>query len=376
MDERLFTICATCTFGLESVVKKELNALGYTVSSSDEGVLETTGTAKDILRLNMNLRCADRVLIKLASGSAQSFDELFELAENTQWENILNKNSAFDVAKVSCVRSKLMSQPDCQRIVKKAIVNRLMRKFKTATLKESGEYYPIFVKLRNDIATLYLNTSGDGLNKRGYRIAAGEAPIKETLAAGIIMLTNYSPEKQFADVMCGSGTLVIEAAMIAAGMAPGLHRSFAVENWGMLNEADRTELDAEAMSRVINPPLRLLGSDIDPHMVKLSVANAKAAGVSEFTSFQKLDMAQFRSRKKCGVMAVNPPYGQRLGNKKSDEKLYRAFGEMYAQLSDWELAVICADPGFEKAFGSKSQKNRKLFNGNIKSYLYFYGINM
>jgi len=368
-----YDVCCTCTFGLESVVKKELKDMGFEVTSTRDGQVHTLATSSQIIWLNMSLRSCDRVLILIGEKKVTTFDELFEFANSLNWDDYLDKRATFDVTKVSLVKSKLMSGPDCQRITKKAVAEKLKSAYRLFTLPMDGAYYPIFLKIHNDLASFYLNTSGDGLNRRGYRSKANQAPIKETLAAGIVLLSDYERTKQFSDVCCGSGTFVIEAAMIAKNILPGASRSFQIESWGYTRDKERLILNEKANDEIISDDIvRLVGSDIDKNCINIANQNAINAKVDQYVSFQKQDLKDFRSRKKCGVMIVNPPYGVRLGEKKDNFRLYEDLGKLFDTLESWQLVSICSDENFTKAFNHRYYKNRKIFNGNIKSYLYFY----
>ncbi len=367
-----YTITATCTFGLETVLKREIQKLGFEIEKSANGAVSIKGDITDVYRLNLWLRTANRVLIDLVSFPANTFDELFDRVKEFSWELYLDKQSAFNVSKITCVKSKLFSKSDCQSIIKKAIVERLRSKFNCDRLPETGAYYPIFATIKNDVAHLYFNTSGASLHRRGYRISAGEAPLKETLAAGIIRLSGYDGTQQFADFMCGSGTFIIEAAMIAANIPPGLSRKFAFEKWELLTQDDKNKILSEAAAMREQPELRLLGSDIDGRVLKSARDNAKRAGVEDYVSFQTLDFRDFSSKKKCGIMICNPPYGERIGERKETEKIYKDMKDVYDRLDEWTLFVLCGNEKFPKLFGQKPTKNRKLYNGNMLVYLYQY----
>ncbi len=368
-----YTITATCTFGLESILKREIIKLGYEIEQSADGAVSIRGGINDVYKLNLWLRTANRVLIHIADFPANTFDELFDHVKEIPWENYLKSDSKFDVSKINCVKSKLFSKSDCQSIIKKAMIERLKKKFKVERMPESGPNFPLFVNIKNDVAHLFLNTSGESLHRRGYRLQAGEAPLKETLAAGIIRLIGYEGGmQQFADIMCGSGTFVIEAAMIAANMPPGLNRSFAFEEWGWMKAEDKERILAEAKENIRQPEVRLLGSDIDGGVLKLARENAIRAGVEEFVSFQKLDFREFKSKKHFGAMIVNPPYGERIGADKETQKIYEDLRKVYDDLVGWKLFVLSGNDDFQRYFGKKADKNRKLFNGNMQTYLYQY----
>ncbi|MFA0816478.1 MAG: class I SAM-dependent RNA methyltransferase [Anaerofustis sp.] len=369
---KTYTITATCTFGLESVLKREIQRLGYEIAASSDGAVSIEGTIQDVDRLNLWLRTANRVLLPVAEFSALTFDELFDGTNAVHWEEFLPKDAKFNVAKISCVKSNLFSKSDCQSIIKKAAVERLKQVHGLNRMPESGADFPLFATIKNNRVSLSINTSGESLHRRGYRLSAGEAPIKETLAAGIIYLSGYDGSQQFADIMCGSGTFVTEAAMMASHTPPGLHRKFAFEAWGWHDDVQSLLLREEAKAAIAAPELRLLGSDIDAGVLKSARDNAKRAGVEEYVAFQKLDFREFRSRKKYGILIVNPPYGERIGEKKETERIYRDLKTVYDELDSWRLFVLSGNEDFQKQFGMKATKNRKLFNGNMLTYLYQY----
>lgn len=370
--EKDYKITARCTFGLERALKNELRRLGYFEFSGDEGAVSIIGGIADVFNLNLNLRCANRVTMDIASFPAESFDMLFDGICESDLKSFLPRDAAFDVTRITSTKSRLFSKTDCQRIIKRAVVENLRAAYHTRTIAETGAYYPLNASIKNDIVTLSLDTSGESLHKRGYRLAKGEAPLIETLAAGIIELSGWERERtrQFADVMCGSGTFVIEAAMMAANIPPGRSRAFAFEKWGMLDESARTEILERAEAKIVPVEQTICGSDIDASVLAKARENAKRAGVSEMTSFQKMDFREFRSRKKAGVMIVNPPYGERMGEERELKTLYADLGKLYSTLSGWELNVLCAHPMFTSYFGKKPTKNRKLYNGNMTAYVY------
>ena len=367
-----FEITASCTFGMESILKREIIKLGYEIKKSSDGAVTILGDINDVYRLNLWLRTANRVLIHIATFPANSFDELYDNVKLVEWENYFKKNDKCNVSKISCVKSKLFSKSDSQRIIKKAIVDRLCTKYKTKRLPENASVYPLFVTIKNDICTLSLNTSGESLHRRGYRLSAGEAPMKETLAAGIIRLAGYEGNCQFADFMCGSGTFIIEAALIAGNIAPGKNRSFAFEDWNIISQKDKDAILGEAIENEKKVELRLLGSDIDGGVLKSARQNAIRAGVEDMVSFQKLNFSEFKSRKKNGIICVNPPYGERIGKGSNLKGMYADMKRVYDELENWKMFILCANPEFQKDFGKKADKNRKLYNGNMLTYLYEY----
>ena len=369
-----FLITARCTFGLESVLKKEIMRLGYEIAKSAEGFVSIYGDMNDVYRLNLNLRTATRVLVELAEFEAKSFDELFDNVNAIRFADILPKNAKFDVEKISSVKSALFSKSDCQRIIKKAAVESMKRDHRTSKLPESGESYPIYAYIRNDVAKICLNTSGESLHRRGYRTSQGKAPLKEDLAAGLVLLSGYYGREVLADIMCGSGTILIEGAMIAADMAPGLNRNFGFEKWHNFSLKDYENVRAEALDKIRPVENPILGNDIDGDVLKKARENAKRAGVGDIVNFQKMDMREFRSKKKGGIIITNPPYAERIGERKVVEKLYRDMRPVYEALDGWRMYVLSGNEDFVRLYGRKPDKNRKLYNGNMMSYVYMYGL--
>ncbi|CAM2839799.1 class I SAM-dependent RNA methyltransferase [Hathewaya histolytica] len=366
-----YTLIATSTFGLEKVVADELKELGYEDLTIENGKVTFIGDEMDIVTCNMWLRTADRVLIKMAEFKAESFEELFQGTLKVEWGDIIPVDGFMHVTGKS-VKSKLFSVPDCQSIVKKAVVESMKRKYDVEKFPEDGAEYKIEVALLKDIVTLTLDTTGQGLHKRGYRENAGEAPMKETLAAALVLLSGWEPSLAFADTFCGSGTIAIEAAMIAKNMAPGLNRHFVSERWGIIPEDLWSDIRRHAKSSINNKEFKILASDTNLRVLRTAMANAEKAGVSEYINFQRLDMKDFSSKKRYGVIVTNPPYGERLGESREAEELYKTMGSVYSQLKDWSYFVITSHPEFESCFGRKSNKNRKLYNGKIKCYYYQY----
>lgn len=358
----LYNCFASCSFGLETVVASELKKLGFgNIESRDARVYfftDEAGTA----RANIRLRCADRVYIELGTFTATTFDELFEGVRAIPWENHIPKNAAFPV-NADSVKSALFSVSDIQSISKKAVVERLKKGHKTQELPETGEKYDIHIKILKDTVSACLNVSGEGLNRRGYRAANVKAPIRETLAAGLVMLTGWK-EGGFADPMCGSGTIAIEAAMIGANIAPGLNRRFDGQLWPSFKGA--WEKEFVAAKRDIKEPAIVFASDIDKDALSAADRNSKAAGVT--LRLYHADVRGF-SRKDC-VVLTNPPYAQRLGEQNDVRRLYRDMGKALAGVQ--RTFIITADDEFEKYFGRRAAKKRKLYNGNIRCTLYQY----
>lgn len=365
------TLRATCTFGLESLLKYEMEKFGYT-ASLENGYAECNGEKHDIAKLNLGLRTADRVYIVLAEFTASSFDGLFENVKAISWGEYLPQDAFIHVTGRS-VRSTLHSVPTCQSIVKKAIIDALSAHYKTSIFPETGSRYRIEVVINKDVASILLDTSGEGLHKRGYRPYTSLAPLKETLAAAIVLFTRWKPQYPFADPMCGSGTIPIEAAMIAANIAPGLTRNFAAESWGDEWLKSFADERAAAHDRIVPFDGLIVASDIDPDSIRHAKHNANRAGVGAMIEFEEKDLLEFTHPGRGGVIVCNPPYGERLeGENENLAAVYRTMGNVFNKLDNWEYAVITAYEEFEKAFGRKADKNRKLYNGNIKCYLYQY----
>ncbi|WP_333860357.1 THUMP domain-containing class I SAM-dependent RNA methyltransferase [Clostridium sp.] len=366
-----YTLIATSTFGLEAVVAGELKELGYDNLKLENGKVTFCGDEMDIVTCNLWLRTADRVLIKMAEFKAESFEELFQGTLSVDWGNIMPEDAFMHVTGKS-IKSKLHSVPDCQSIVKKAVVEAMKKKYNRERFHETGVEYKIEVGILKDRVTLTLDTSGEALHKRGYRENSGGAPIKETLAAAMVLLSKWKPSQILADPMCGSGTIAIEAALIGKNVAPGLNRSFVSEKWGIIPHNLWQDLRKHAQNSINSNSFRILASDIDGRVVKTARVNAKKAGVEEYIAFQKMPLQKFSSSKKYGFIISNPPYGERLGEKKEVENLYRDMGEVFSTLEKWSYFIITAHTEFEKYFGKKSHKNRKLYNGRLKCYYYQY----
>lgn len=366
-----YTIIAASTFGLESVLAYELRLLGYSDLVTENGRVSFSGDEKDIARCNIGLRVADRVLIEVAKFRATDFEELFQRTLKIKWEDFIPLKGKMHVVGKS-TKSRLFSVRDCQSIVKKAIIEAMKRKYRDNSFEESGPVYKIEIALLNDTATLTIDTTGHGLHKRGYREGSGDAPLRETLAAGLVMLSRWNQAIMLADPFCGSGTIPIEAAMIGKNIAPGLKRTFASEEWNQIPKRVWDEERKNASARVKNPDFRILASDIDGYVLKKARVNAQNAGVADCISFQKLTVKDFRSSGKHGYLICNPPYGERTGNEKEVEEIYRAMGEAFQGLDSWSFFILTAHIGFERFFGKKADNNRKLYNGNIKCYYYQY----
>jgi len=366
-----FKLIATATFGLEKVVANELKDLGYENLTIENGKVTFEGDEMDIVTCNMWLRTADRVLIKLAEFKAESFEELFQGTKAVEFGDMIPINGFMHVTGKS-IKSQLHSVPDVQSIVKKAVIESMKRKYSRDLYPEDGAEYKIEVAILKDIVTLTLDTSGPGLHKRGYREFAGEAPLKETLAAALVILSNWDASILMADPFCGSGTIAIEAAMIGRNIAPGLNRSFVSEQWEIIPKELWEDIRKHAKNSVNNKDFRILASDLNGSVLHTAKGNAEKAGVLNNIAFQKLDVKDFCSRKKCGYIITNPPYGERLGELKEAEELYKTLGSVYKNLDNFGLFIITSHPDFEKIFGKKSDKNRKLYNGRLKCYYYQY----
>lgn len=365
-------LIAPCHFGLESVLKREIQDLGYEISSVEDGRVSFWGDAQAICDANVFLRTAERILLKVGSFKAETFDELFEKTKALPWENYIPKNGKFWVAKAASVKSKLFSPSDIQSIMKKAMVERLKMKYRLQWFEEDGSSYPIRVFLMKDMVTIGIDTTGTSLHKRGYRQMTVKAPITETLAASLIMLTPWKKDRILVDPFCGSGTFPIEAAMIAANIAPGMNRSFTAESWENIIPK-RAWYDAvdEANDLVdTNINVDIQGYDLNPDAVKAARQNAKDAGVDHLIHFQERAVKDLRHPKKYGFIITNPPYGERLEEKRDLPALYREFGESFKRLDSWSAYMITSYEEAEKFFGRKADKNRKIYNGMLKTYFY------
>ena len=365
-------LIAPCHFGLESVLKREVLDLGYEIASVDDGRVSFWGDAQAICDANIFLRTAERVLLKVGAFKAETFEELFDKTRALPWERYIPKNGKFWVTKAASVKSKLFSPSDIQSIMKKAMVERLKEYYGLEWFPEDGASYPIRVFLMKDVVTIGIDTSGVSLHKRGYRQMKVKAPITETLAAALIMLTPWKKERILVDPFCGSGTFPIEAAMMAANMAPGMNRSFLAEEWDNLipQKAWYDALD-EANDLVdVNVSVDIQGYDIDAEAVKAARQNAKDAGVDHLIHFQERAVKDLRHPKKYGFIITNPPYGERLEEKKNLPELYREFGESFRLLDSWSAYMITSYEDAERYFGRKADKNRKIYNGMLKTYFY------
>lgn len=367
-----FELIVPCHFGLEAVMKKEILDLGYEVSQVEDGRVTFIGDAEAICRANIFLRTTERVLLKVGSFHAETFEDLFQGTRAIPWEEYLPKDAKFWVAKASSIKSKLFSPSDIQSIMKKAMVERMKKAYGIEWFPENGASFPLRVFLHKDTVTVALDTTGESLHKRGYRTLTSKAPITETLAAALIMLTPWKSDRILVDPFCGSGTFPIEAAMIAANMAPGMNREFLSEDWKHLIPR-KCWYDAmdEANDLVdLSVQTDIQGYDIDGDIVRAARANAKAAGVDEMIRFQQRSVSDLSHPKRYGFLITNPPYGERIEDKKNLPELYKTIGERFAELDSWSAYIITAYEDTERYFGRKADKNRKIYNGMMKTYFY------
>jgi putative N6-adenine-specific DNA methylase len=366
------TLIITCAMGIESILARELKALGYTSFKTDNGKIEIQGSLSDIPRCNLWLRTAGRVYLKIAEFEATTFDELFEKTKQVPWSDWIGKNDQFPISKVSSKHSTLFAKSDSQSVVKKAIVDALKSQHATTTLPETGTLYPIRIQIERDQVTLSIDTTGDGLHKRGYRKMASMAPLRETLAASLIYLSRWNPEKDvLLDPFCGSGSILIEAGLMAHNIAPGLNRTFISESWDAIPAHLWDDCRQDAKSKIktdISPAI--LGSDIDGNVLTIARENSVKAGLNDIF-FQKLDIKDCGSKHQYGKIITNPPYGERLGEEQDAEQLYRCMGTTFRKtFPHWDYYILTPHLDFEKVFNKRSTKNRKLFNGTIQCYFY------
>ncbi len=365
-------LIAPCHFGLEAVLKREIYDLGYEVTRVEDGRVFFEGDEEAVCRANVRLRTAKRILWKVAEFDAGTYDELFEGTRAVPWEDYLPKNAKFWVTKAAAVKSRLYSPSDIQSIVKKAMVERMKSCYHASWFTEDGNAYPLRIFLYKDRVEMTLDTAGEALHRRGYRQLASKAPLTETLAAALLMLTPWNKDRILVDPFCGSGTFPIEAAMMAAKIAPGLRRSFQGQEWENLIDArlwrDVAEEAEEEIDRNVQTDIQ--GYDIDGEIIKAARENAKGAGVDHLIHFQRRAIAQMSHPKKYGFMIMNPPYGERLEDKASLGQLYRQIGEAYERLDSWSMYLITSYEDAVKNIGRQPDKNRKIYNGMIKTYFY------
>ena len=369
---KMYQLVAPCHFGLEAVLKREIYDLGYEITQVEDGRVTFEGDAEAICRANVFLRTAERVLLLVGRFRATTFDELFEGVKALPWEEYLPKDAKFWVKKASSIKSKLFSSSDIQSIVKKAVVERLKREYEVEWFPEDGAAYPIRVFLLKDEVMVTLDTSGESLHKRGYRTMTSKAPLTETLTAALLMLTPWKADRIFVDPFCGSGTFPIEAAMMAANIAPGMHREFIAEQWTNLIDRKLWYETVEEAEEMVDTSVSvdIQGYDIDGEVVKAARENAKRAGVADMIHFQERQVSELRHPKKYGFIVTNPPYGERLEDKKDLPELYTQIGEAYRNLDSWSMYMITSYEDTEKYIGRKADKNRKIYNGMLKTYYY------
>lgn len=369
-----YELVAPCHFGLESVLKKEITRLGYEIIKVEDGKVTFAGDALAICRANIFLRTTERILLKIGSFHATTFDELFEATKALPWEDFIPKDGRFWVTKATSIKSKLFSPSDIQSIMKKAMVERLKSHYHTEWFSEDGVDFPVRVTLMKDEVLVCLDTSGESLHKRGYRRATVKAPITETLAAALILLTPWKKDRILVDPFCGSGTFPIEAAMIGAEIAPGMNRSFTAEQWTHLIPK-KCWYDAidEAENKILRDvSMDIQGYDIDEKAIAAAMENARMAEVEHLIHLQRRPLSALSSHKKYGFLITNPPYGQRLETEENMPALYRELGEVYQKLDTWSMYLITAYEQAERHIGKKASKNRKIYNGMMKTYFYQY----
>lgn len=366
-----YKLCVPCLLGLEGPIADELKRLDMENVISENGRVYFTGGAEAIARANVNLRIGERVLVELGRFNAVTFEELFQGVKAIRWEDILPRDGAFPVKGYS-LNSALFSVSDCQKIIKKAIVERLKGVYGLEWFPESAETYQVQFSIMKDSVSVCLDTSGEGLHKRGYRPAHNAAPLKETMAAAMVKLSRYRGRDDFIDPFCGSGTIPIEAALIARNIAPGLNRSFAAMRWRSIPKNVWENAREEAQSREFHGEYNIVGSDIDPKAIAIARENAQRAGVADIVRFEVADATAFSRRTERGVIVTNPPYGERIMEKQQAEELYRAFGKAWRETENWQLYLLSSHTEFERCFGKTADKKRKLYNGMIKCDLFMY----
>lgn len=368
-----YNLVCPCHFGLEAVLKREMTDLGFTITRVEDGRVFFRGGADVIAKANMFLRTTERVLLVVGEFEARTYDELFEATKALNWSDYMPEDANFYITKASSIKSKLFSPSDIQRIMGKAVVESMKKRYHVEHFEKSGVEYPIRTTINKDKVTVSIDTSGESLHKRGYRKLTAKAPISETLAAAIIMLTPWKRDRLLVDPFCGSGTFPIEAALIGANIAPGINRQFAGERFEIIPRTAWHDARVEARDLVIpDAGMTLQGYDIDGEIVKAARQNAKMAGVDQYIHFQQRDMRELSSQKQYGFIITNPPYGERLEEKEALPHLYKAMGEAFTGLTNWSYFFITSYEDAEKYFGRKADKNRKIYNGMIKTYLYEY----
>lgn len=369
------TLTASCIFGVEAILAREIKQLGYEDVEVKDGRVSYACNFSDIPKANINLRVAERVLVKIAEFQAVTFDELYDCIYDIDWDTYLNKDAEFPVD-VTSIDSKLFGISACQSIVKKAIVDKLKSVYKMQVFPETGSRYKVSVSLLKDIATVYIDTSGTGLHKRGYRTLTGVAPLKETLAASMIMISRWKKDRVLYDPLCGTGTIPIEAALIGKNIAPGLGRQFIAEGWHQIADKDWALAREEAQDLVDRTvKLNIQGSDIDEKSLDMARYHSRQAGTGDDIHFQKRDVREISSSKQYGFIICNPPYGERVGEKSEVEKLYKDMGKVFGNFPTWSKYILTAYKDFEKFYGEKADKRRKLYNGMINcTYYQYFGL--
>lgn len=370
----MFELIAPCHFGLEAVLKREIMDLGYEISSVEDGKVTFWGDAEAIAYANVFLRTTERILLKVGEVRAETFEELFQGTKALPWEDYIPKNGKFWVTKANSIKSKLFSPSDIQSVMKKAMVERMKEKYHQSWFEEDGASYPVRVSFMKDVATIGIDTSGVSLHKRGYRQMTAQAPITETLAAALILLTPWKGDRILVDPFCGSGTFPIEAAMMAANMAPGMNRSFLAEEWANIVPRKHWYQAADEAQEMVdlNVDTDIQGYDINPEVIRYARENARLAGVDHLIHFQQRPVSELSHPKKYGFIITNPPYGERLEEKSALPQLYRELGESFRKLDSWSMYMITSYEDAERYIGKKADKNRKIYNGMLKTYLYQY----
>lgn len=376
---RRFELIAPCHFGMEAVLKREILDLGYEITNVDNGKVTFEGDAEAIARANLFLRTTERILLKVAQFKATTFDELFENIKAISWEEYIPKDGKFWVTKANSVSSKLFSPSDIQRIVKKAMVERMKETYNCSWFEETGASYALRISIVKDVVTVGIDTTGESLHKRGYRKFTAPAPVTETLAAAMILLSPWRPDRVLVDPFCGSGTIPIEAAMIALDMAPGMNREFVAENWSnLVPKKHWYEAVEEAQERIrTDVDIHIQGYDISEEVLRMARANAELAGVDSYIHFQQRDVKNFSTPKKYGFVISNPPYGERLSTKEEMFSLYKTIGQVMSENNTWSFFLLSGYEEAQKAIAAggdrkKATKNRKIYNGMLKTYLYQY----
>lgn len=369
-----FEWIAPCHFGTEAVCKKEIMKLGYEITEVEDGKVTFRGGIDAMCRANVFMRTTERILLKAASFEATTFEELFQNTKSIPWEEFIPRDGRFWVKKANSVKSKLFSTSDIQSIMKKAMVERLKEKYRVSWFPEDGEDYPLRVTIIKDKVTIGIDTTGESLHKRGYRKWTVKAPVTETLAASLIMLTPWKYDRYLIDPFCGSGTIPIEAAMIGANIAPGMNRHFISEKWTSFNPGFQYKRAVEEAKDVIirDNPCLIQGFDIDGECIKMAMANAELAGVDDCIHFQKRAVKDLSSKRQYGFVITNPPYGERLEDREGVKKLYTEIGQVFKEMPTWSKYIITAFDDAEKYIGKKADKNRKLYNGMMKTYFLSY----